>query len=55
MTRKLTDVDALYLGTDEVERMFIGNTLVWNGDHVPELQVGGSHAQDVYYDAASWS
>jgi hypothetical protein len=50
MARKLTDVDALFLGTDEVERMFIGDRLIWNGDYVPELQ-----NDPVYYDGISWS
>lgn len=51
MARKLSDVDALFLGEDEVERMFIGDTLVWNGDSVPELQT----TLDAYFDEVSWS
>lgn len=50
MARKLTDVDALFLGDDAVDRMFIGETLVWNGDDVPELEA----SQDAYYDWSSY-
>lgn len=51
MARKMTDVDAVFLGDDEVDRMFIGNTLIWNGDTVPELEA----SQDVYYDWSSYT
>jgi hypothetical protein len=56
MARKLTDVDALFLGTNDVERAYIGDTLIWDLYHtVPELETGGALAQDVFYDWTSWS
>lgn len=48
---KLTDVDALYVGDDLVDRMFVGDLLVWNGDTVPELET----SNDVYYDWTSYN
>lgn len=47
---KLTDVDALYVGDDLVDRMFVGDLLVWNGDDVPELEA----SEDVFYDWSSY-
>lgn len=51
MARLLTDVDALFLGTDAVDRMFIGEIIIWNGDDVPELEASSY----VYYDWSSYT
>lgn len=51
MARRLNDADALFLGTDVVDRMFIGETLIWNGDNVPELEASSY----VYYDWSSYT
>lgn len=51
MARKLTDVDALFLGTDVVDRMLIGETLIYNNfDTVPELEPDF----EAYYDFSSF-
>lgn len=49
MARKLTDVSNFYLGDDLVSRLFIGDTLIYNGDNVPELE----SSQSIYYDWTS--
>lgn len=48
---KLNDVDALFFGDDEVDRAFLGDTLIWNGDTVPELAA----SQDAWFDWSSYS
>lgn len=50
MARRLTDVDAVFKETTAVDRMFIGDTLIWNGDDVPELMA----SEEVYYDWSSY-